>query len=128
MPMMPPKPCAWPGCGVLTNERYCAEHRKQKRREDDARRGSAAARGYGPEWRRASKAFLAENPLCVRCLSKDVITASQVTDHKIPHRGDMRLFWDRKNWQALCKDCHDEKTAKEDGGFGRAATVAREGG
>ena len=35
-------------------------------------------------------------------------------DHIIPHRGDRRLFWDRNNWQALCKSCHDSKTMTED--------------
>jgi 5-methylcytosine-specific restriction protein A len=30
----------------------------------------------------------------------------------------MKLFWDKRNHQALCKRCHDEKTASEDGGFG----------
>ncbi|WP_304879789.1 HNH endonuclease [uncultured Parasutterella sp.] len=28
------------------------------------------------------------------------------------------MFWDESNWQALCKRCHDRKTAAEDGGFG----------
>jgi 5-methylcytosine-specific restriction endonuclease McrA len=31
----------------------------------------------------------------------------------------MRLFWDTGNWQALAKVCHDRKTAREDGAFGR---------
>jgi 5-methylcytosine-specific restriction protein A len=30
----------------------------------------------------------------------------------IPHRGDDLLFWDPNNWQALCRDCHDAKTAR----------------
>ena len=30
-------------------------------------------------------------------------------DYIIPHRGDMRLFWDESNWQALCESCHDHK-------------------
>ena len=33
----------------------------------------------------------------------------------VPHHGDMTLFWDEENWQALCKRCHDAKTASEDG-------------
>jgi 5-methylcytosine-specific restriction protein A len=37
-----------------------------------------------------------------------------VVDHIKPHRGDQTLFWDRSNWQALCKQHHDEKTGKED--------------
>jgi 5-methylcytosine-specific restriction protein A len=39
-------------------------------------------------------------------------------DHIIPHGGDMRLFWNRGNWAALCQSCHSRKTAKQDGGFG----------
>lgn len=32
-------------------------------------------------------------------------------------------MWDSANWQPLCKHCHDAKTAREDGGFGRAPPV-----
>ena len=28
--------------------------------------------------------------------------------------GDPKLFWDRSNWRALCKRCHDQKTGRED--------------
>jgi len=45
------------------------------------------------------------------------IKVAVVVDHKIPHRGDMNLFWDRSNWQSMAKTCHDKKTATEDGGF-----------
>ena len=41
-----------------------------------------------------------------------------VVDHIIPHKGDMDIFWDEDNWQPLCKRCHDQKTATENGGFG----------
>ncbi|WP_456848588.1 hypothetical protein [Bradyrhizobium sp. USDA 4504] len=36
-------------------------------------------------------------------------------DHIVPHRGDMKLFWDRKNWQALASSpCHtSRKQSKE---------------
>jgi 5-methylcytosine-specific restriction protein A len=78
--------------------------------------------GYGARWQRASKQFLRENPLCRECGNRTppIIKGSQQVDHIIPHRGDMTLFWDRKNWQALCRSCHSRKTATEDGGFGRA--------
>ena len=45
---------------------------------------------------------------------------SEVVDHRIPHKGDRVLFYDADNLQALCKPLHDSKTAREDGGFGRA--------
>jgi len=47
------------------------------------------------------------------------LTAANVVDHRIPHRGDEELFWDESNWQAMAKECHDRKTAAEDGCFGR---------
>ncbi|WP_223866012.1 HNH endonuclease [Salipiger aestuarii] len=30
-----------------------------------------------------------------------------VVDHIQPHKGDKALFWDRNNWQPICKHCHD---------------------
>jgi 5-methylcytosine-specific restriction protein A len=30
-----------------------------------------------------------------------------IADHIIPHKGDLRLFWDPENVQTLCKPCHD---------------------
>ncbi len=85
----------------------------------DKQRGTASERGYNHRWRKARNNFLLVNPLCVRCLDDDRTTEANVVDHIIPHKGDNDLFWDGKNWQALCKKCHDLKTATEDGGFGR---------
>nr|WP_305775513.1 HNH endonuclease signature motif containing protein [Ferrovum sp.] len=97
---------------------YCAEHQRKARKQCDERRGSATSRGYGARWRQARAVFLATHPLCAACEGKGRITPAQVVDHVIPHRGDKQLFWDRNNWQALCKRCHDIKTTREDGGFG----------
>lgn len=58
--------------------------------------------------------FLAEHPLCVKCMERGVYTKATVVDHIIPHRGDRLLFWDKSNWQPLCKACHDKKTGEED--------------
>jgi 5-methylcytosine-specific restriction protein A len=83
------------------------------KRELDRRRPSAARRGYGPRWRRARAAYLARNPLCVRCQAGGRIEPSTTVDHIVPHRGDQKLFWDTANWAAICKPCHDAKTARE---------------
>ena len=33
-----------------------------------------------------------------------------MVDHIIPHRGDMKLFWDRKNWQPMASSpCHTSR-------------------
>jgi 5-methylcytosine-specific restriction protein A len=79
-------------------------------------RPSAAVRGYGRDWQRLSKAFLADHPLCEcdDCKAGGLVTPAEVVDHVIPHRGNQRLFWDRSNWRAMSKRCHDRKTASCD--------------
>jgi 5-methylcytosine-specific restriction endonuclease McrA len=69
-------------------------------------------RGYDRKWQVASRAFLAE-PGNRRCAC-GCGQAAEVVDHKTPHRGDQRLFWDRRNWQPMTKGCHSRKTARED--------------
>lgn len=69
-------------------------------------RPSARERGYTTEWDKASAAFRVENPRCAMCLKRGKLSRSRVVDHIIPHKGDMALFWDAQNWQALCVSCH----------------------
>ncbi len=104
---------------------YCDEHihlikayERQRKAQADKRRGTSAERGYNNEWRKARDIHLANEPLCRECLKSNVFTPANVVDHVISHKGDMKLFWDKDNWQSLCKECHDRKTVKEDGGFG----------
>ena len=74
----------------------------------------ASERGYGSKWQRERRKFLDSNPFCVKCYEEGHITMATVVDHIKPHRGDQKLFWDRGNWQARCKRCHDRKTLTED--------------
>lgn len=148
MPMAAKKPCRHPGCGELVSESgYCPAHKKAAQQRQDAKRGTAHQRGYGYRWQQTSAGFLRSHPLCeceecvtfrawwesaprdadgaiteeaMRSRPPGELRKSEVTDHKVPHRGDMKLFWNRGNWQAMAKYCHDRKTAREDGGFGRA--------
>jgi 5-methylcytosine-specific restriction protein A len=80
----------------------------------DRERPSAARRGYGSRWRRTRTAYLARHPLCGACQTLGRVVPATVVDHVVPHRGDERLLWDEANWAALCKRCHDAKTARED--------------
>jgi 5-methylcytosine-specific restriction protein A len=90
-----------------------------------ASRPTAAQRGYGWDWQKARPSFLAEHPLCEACTAAGEVTEATVVDHRTPHKGDQKLFWDQSNWCALCESCHNRKTATENGGFGRAP---KEGG
>lgn len=75
---------------------------------------SATKRGYGSKWRTSSKAYLREHPLCEICKRNGKYVQATVVDHIKPHRGDNKLFWDKSNWQSLCKSCHDKKTGRFD--------------
>jgi 5-methylcytosine-specific restriction enzyme A len=115
MPFAAPRPCTYPGCPELTKGGPCEKHKRRIQHEYESRRGSAASRGYGSRWRKARERYLREHPFCIKCGPPAL--ADEV-DHRQPHKGDMRLFWDRDNWQALCKACHSKKTAEEDGRWG----------
>lgn len=119
MPFAARRPCTWPGCSQLVQQgSRCDQHRRLQEQQ----RGSASARGYGRKWQQASAAYLRAHPLCEcdECQAgKLKVTAATVVDHKVPHRGDPVLFWDRDNWQAMSKPHHDRKTATEDSGFTR---------
>ena len=67
---------------------------------------------YSASWRKARRYYLRRNPLCVQCQKQGRTTAASVVDHVIRHDGDLSLFWDRDNWQALCFACHCVKTAR----------------
>ena len=67
---------------------------------------------YGHKWRKRRLAFLAEHPLCVMCEREGRITAADTVDHKTPHKGDLKLFWDENNWAALCSSCHSSTKQK----------------
>jgi 5-methylcytosine-specific restriction endonuclease McrA len=65
-----------------------------------------AERGYGGRWQRTRLQHLRMHPLCVMCEQQGVIRVATVVDHKVPHRGDMVLFWDPNNRQSLCVPHH----------------------
>lgn len=117
--------CSYPGCSkaVAYSAHYCPEHQKKvdalraQQYGKHATTENATARGYTGKWRRAAKEFLRANPLCAECLRRGITRAATDVDHIIPWNNlgqrDMRLFWDRSNWQALCHECHSRKTARE---------------
>ncbi|OZI36299.1 HNH endonuclease [Bordetella genomosp. 1] len=79
-----------------------------------AHRHTAAQRGYGYRWQKARAAFLLANPLCRYCIRAGRTTPASVVDHIERHEGDAQLFWDRANWQPLCKTCHDGLKARQE--------------
>ena len=114
MPSLTAKVCAHPGCALVVHERYCEAHAKaaKKHRTRAWSQGSARERGYTWDWEKYRARFLSRNPLCVECLKVERTSAATVVDHIVPHKGDRTRFWDPLNHQALCRPCHDSKTAR----------------
>lgn len=77
-------------------------------------RPSAQERGYDSKWRKARREYLLAHPWCIKHMERGEQVPATVVDHKIPHRQDWSLFWDRNNWQPLCKLHHDSLKQKED--------------
>lgn len=63
--------------------------------------------------------------VCRDCKTRPFPLYASVVDHVVPHKGDMKLFWDRNNWQSMNKKCHDKKTAHEDSSFARGGRGAK---
>ena len=112
MPYRPNTPCKHPGCPKLVayGKQYCEDHEGLHRSDRD----NASKRGYNSKWQKGRARYLRAHPLCVECQREGKLVKATVVDHKVPHRGDQKLFWDEKNWQPLCKSCHDKKTWSKD--------------
>lgn len=112
MPYAPKRRCSRVSC---PHWQPCPVHLAQAQREAadrwrkaDAARPSATARGYGGRWAATRAGYLRSHPACVTCGAP-----ATVVDHVVAHRGDMARFWDRTNWQPLCRACHDRKTRRQ---------------
>jgi 5-methylcytosine-specific restriction protein A len=71
------------------------------------------------QWRQLRWSVLVRDRFtCAICGNLEAQTAKLVADHKQPHRGDERLFWDASNLQTLCASCHSgaKQRAEQAGG------------
>lgn len=101
-PWRPKKPCASPGCPKLTDKRFCVAHAQQQPK--------TTARGYGWQWQKRSRFYLAEHPLCVDCEKEGRTTAATEVDHIIPRCAGGNDT--RENLAGLCKSHHSQKTRR----------------
>lgn len=99
-----------PGCNVVVKRGHCPRHTKRERDRPnvDVRRLYRT-----PRWRALRAAKLKAQPHC-RGRGDGIACGLPTTDvdHRIPHRGDERLFWDPGNLEAKCHACHSSKTGR----------------
>ena len=122
--------CREPGCAAYAahGSAYCSRHAAAHARGFRlSEHRKAAARLYrSGQWLAMRRQQLTASPFCAECLRAGQYTLASEVDHVVPHRNDERLFYDPLNLQSMCHPCHSQKTAREDGGFGRARHIKDE--
>ena len=105
MPRRPKKPCAYPGCPCLTENRYCEEHQKQEnKRYERYYRQPETKRRYGTKWKRIRKQYAQSHPFCEQCFDNGIYVPVEEVHHIKPlSEGGTH---DAENLISLCKSCH----------------------
>jgi len=75
------------------------------------------------KYQKARRRYLASNPLCVECRKNGYIMTAEEVDHVVPLHlgGDL---W-QSNWQGLCRECHREKSMRENPVYGEQSKRKR---
>lgn len=122
MPTSPPKPCR--RCNVLVRDgsSLCEQHKVRPGQFGDKFRGSRQSRGYGAEWDKLRLEILKRDHgmcQCAECRQLGRLRLATQVDHVVNKAAWKRLHGslsgvdDPSNLQAIHKDCHDAKTARE---------------
>ncbi|WP_326659602.1 AAA family ATPase [Streptomyces sp. NBC_00385] len=110
MPSRPPSRCT--SCGTRRDARgNCPNCRPASQRKAAHTRADWRWVYDDKRWPPLRDQVLSEEALCRAGCGRP----PGVVDHIRPHRGDEQLAFDRANLQAMCKPCHDSKTAVETG-------------
>lgn len=88
-------------------------------REVDRNRNAQAWRSWysTARWKRLRWSILRRDLFTCQwpgCGRLEANTSKLVADHKVPHRGDERLFWDEANLWTLCASCHSSAKQREE--------------
>lgn len=107
MPRSPKKPCAYPGCPNLSDQRYCEKHRKLvDQNYNRYTRSPDVHRKYGRQWQRIRTQYAQAHPLCEKCFEEGRATLMEEVHHILPvSRGGSN---DQSNLMSLCRSCHNK--------------------
>jgi hypothetical protein len=109
-------PCASPGCGVATLDRYCGKHSAPNDR------ASSTAQGYGRAHQKWRRRVLALDPICHWPLDDGrlCMRPATVADHIVPLKVDPSRRYDDTNGNGLCVYHHGSKRREERRGIYRS--------
>lgn len=92
---------------------YATRQDAERARDRMRRQGNNLRRLYNTKrWRDLRLVILERDDWTCRgtgtlLIGKAPAPNSPVVDHITPHRGNLMLFWDTENLQAVCKEYHD---------------------
>lgn len=114
-------PCRYPGCAViLPKSGFCDKHQHaapdpareyDRRRHNDPDLAAAARFRNSPKWRRISRAFLSEHPMCADPFGTHARAGNTASAQDVHHitpivaAPEMADQWE--NLMALCRRCHN---------------------
>ena len=106
MPLLPKKPCAYPGCPATIREgRYCPTHKTKAGREyNKYQRSPDHNKIYGRRWRKIRELYISKHPLCEHCLEAGRYVPVDEVHHIRPVDDGGTHAED--NLVSLCKSCH----------------------
>jgi|SRR5215207_713106 len=96
--------------------RLRAEKDTGKVRRDGTRERPGQRMFNSTRWKHVRAHQLNTHPTCELCAKEGRVTGASIVDHRTPHHGDERLFWDPTNLQSLCKLCHDSTKRRAEHG------------
>jgi 5-methylcytosine-specific restriction enzyme A len=116
---MPYRPCNEAGCPNFARpgSGKCDEHARAYERERSRRRRERGRkRIYArKKWEMTRKKVFSEQPLCAACGKR----IAEECDHIVPLEDDPAQYpYALDGLQGLCRECHWEKTAKENAARG----------
>lgn len=62
-------------------------------------------------WNSATAVFISKNEYCCDCSRRGFVSVADKVAHITDPKTDRALFWDQRNWQALCLCCYLRKMA-----------------
>ena len=109
MPYKPKRPCSYPGCGRLTDGRYCDEHKQVAEHQYNRYlRDPDTNKRYGRAWKKIRAHYIQAHPLCEQCVIDNRLTPAEEVHHILPLANGGTH--DDDNLMALCKSCHSRIT------------------
>ncbi|QDJ91862.1 HNH endonuclease [Acinetobacter haemolyticus] len=90
----------------MDRDKHWKEHEASVAKAERVR-GLASTKGFKDKaWKAAVVEYVSQNSFCEDCKRRGYVSIAEMVGHKINPNTDRVLFWDKNNWQSLCKPCH----------------------